>query len=172
MIKLYCVGIHFKKDIPFMPDVTDKGVSFMSGKAVLAAAAKLYNLRYQLNIGTPVEAVKGHVEWLSYTPQYPDPQRITFRDAGAKFPYYGLPLNLVQKLNPISEISDVFQYTVLSLDPFNTPTPKTQFNTGEKNLNSPDPFLKTGDSQFGENGFPDNCEIRIRLLSIYCTLNP
>jgi len=180
MIRLYCVGIHFNQVIDFAADtksyVLNNGkyeqtgpVTFMSGAAILKAAADRFGLRYKL--GVPgLNFQPQHVEYLSYTPTTAnDPHpRVT---AGGVFPFYGQPLSLIERLAPIGEISDVLQYTVQwpknAAGPFPTPAPVTLNNTGQNDPNFPSPTKQ--DAAFGDNGFPDNCEIRLRLLSIYCT---
>ena len=182
MIRLYCVGIHFYQAFDFVPDtksyVLVNGtyeqtgpVTFMSGAAILKAAADRFGLRYKLGV-KGVNLQPQHVEYLSYTPTVAnDPKpRVT---AGGVFPFYGQPLSLIERLAPIGEVSDVLQYTVQwpkdAKGPFPTPAPVTLNNTGRMDPAFPAPEANRQDAAFGDNGFPDNCEIRLRLLSIYCT---
>lgn len=164
MIKLYCVGIHFNKLIEFAPDMTGPSKQFMSGKALLNAAAAM-GLRYKLTPPPPFYPLEGHLSYVGYTPQPGDNVRVT---TGTNFPFFGQPLSLTEILAPLGQPSVVLQYTVQALDPFNNPTPMTAKNLGPADPNNPNPFKQTGDAQFGLNGFPDECEIRVRLLSIYC----
>lgn len=182
MIKLYAVGIHFDHDIKFVPDTESYVLSggnymptgpktFMSGASILAAAANEFGLRYKLAAKGLVYAQEGHIQYLSYTPTVKhDPHpRVTF---GNIFPFYGQSLSLTEVLAPIGEKSLVLQYTVhwpkKAAGPFATPAPVTLNNSGIADPTFPSPPPK-GDAAFGLNGFPDNCEIRVRLLSIYCT---
>lgn len=184
MIALYCVGIHFYQHVNFAPDLpsyieTSPGVfepkgpiTFMSGRALLSAAAEQFGLRYKLADST-IYPQPDHVQYLSYTPtvqQDPKP-RVTL--GSGIFPFYGQSLSLLETLAPIGAISNVLQYTVQwpkdATGPFPTPAPVTLNNTGRPDPNFPAPVVSRSDAAFGSNGFPDNCEIRIRLLSIFCT---
>ena len=173
MIRLYCVGIHFNKQVGFVPDLDASGkkegeagvgeLVFMSGEAIFKAAQDQYDLRYQLT--APGSRVPGHIAHVGYTPKKGDHPRITFN---VSFPYYGVPLSLTEVLNPIGQLSYVLQYSIQAEDRFKVPTPKTLYPTGPQRVRGD---LKTGDAQFATNGFPDECEIRVRLLSIYCCAN-
>lgn len=183
MINLYCVGIHFRQQIQFKADLNaymqnPQGVftptgplTFMSGRAILKEAADKFGLRYKL-ADSAIYPQPDHVQYLSYTPtQKQDPKpRVTL---GSIFPFYGQSLSLIERLAPIGEISSVLQYTVQwpkdAAGPFPTPAPVTLNNTGTPDPNFPAPMNLRSDAAFGSNGFPDNCEIRIRLLSIFCT---
>ena len=191
-IRLYCVGIHFRKDIAFTPDVqgeilnpmtgektTDSADGFMSGYKILQVAAEM-GLRYKLTGAPPVNPLFGHLAYVGYTPQmgdkHPSP-RVTF---GGVFPFFGQPLSLTEVLAPLGQLSQVLQYTVQypasmkSLPADSPPIPMTRFNSGPdpdagQGEANPSRDPKSKEAQFGVNGFPDNCEIRVRLLSIYCT---
>lgn len=180
MIRVYCVGIHFRHHIDFVPDLHPAGhPPYMSGAAILAACAKKWKLRYKLTTNPP-SAVEGHINYLSYTPDAAtdndmvDPgstPRVTFAIFGSKvFPFFGLPLSLTETLAPIGQISQVLQYGVQSLS--GGANPKVFF---ENPLPPPEPNpdlirpANDGQSSFGKIGVPDNSEVRIRLLSIYCT---
>ena len=166
MIKLYCVGIHFNKQIEFVGDLAGPAGpnQFMSGSSVLNAAANL-GLRYKLTPPPPFYPLEGHISYLGYTPQPGDNVRVT---TGTNFPFFGQPLSMTEILAPLGQPSQVLQYTVNAINPFESPIPKTLKNTGPADPTSADPFKTSGDAQFGKNGFPDDCEIRVRLLSIYC----
>lgn len=185
MISLYCVGIHFCQMLDFDPDLQgyvqqpDGSYKpggpniFMSGRAIMAQAAEKFGLRYKL-ADSAIYPQPDHIQYLSYTPtpqQDPKP-RVTL--GNHIFPFYGQPLSMLEQLAPIGEVSRVIQYTVQwpksAQGPFATPTPVTLNNTGrfDPNFKAPDNANKM-DAAFGSNGFPDNCEIRVRLLSIYCT---
>lgn len=132
-IEVYCVGIFFDEKITFKAD----SGTFMSGEAVLAACASQFHLRYQLT-------VKGSISYLSFTPV-----RVPTKHTGPTkriFPFIGQPLKLIQKLRPVGEISEVFQYNLMS-------------GSVKHSLE--------GRPNFKGNGFSDGSEIRIRLLSIY-----
>lgn len=184
MITLYGVGIHFFQNIEFKPDlksyvkdaqgnyVPTGPITYMSGRAILKQAADKFGLRYKL-ADSAIYPQPDHIQFISYTPtvaQDPKP-RVTL--GSGIFPFYGLPLSLIEHLAPIGEISDVLQYTVqwpkTAKGPFHTPTPVTLNNTGRPDPSFPAPAASRSDAAFGSNGFPDNCEIRIRLLSIFCT---
>ena len=192
-IKLYCVGIHFSQDIDFVPDlpayklVGGKYVKdtdplapkvFMSGSAILKAAALKFGLRYKL-ADSAIYPQPDHVQYLSYTPTVANDStpRVTLGPEGRRiFPFYGQPLSLLERLAPIGEISQVLQYTVQwpkhATGPFATPAPVTLNNSGELKANFPapsDPIENRGDAAFGSNAFLDGSEIRIRLLAIHCT---
>ncbi len=189
MINLYCVGIHFRQSIPFKPDLNVQGQAstgtlvFMSGQAILEAAASQFGLRYKLAPLDPtlpdIYPQRAHVQYLSYTPTVAnDPHpRVTLPtnlpgNVPSNFPFYGLPLSQTEVLAPLGEASHVIQYTVGSVDPFNHATPRPLRNTGvpvPAGQAGSTPYNKTGDQAFGNNGFLDNTEIRLRLLSIYCT---
>lgn len=196
-IRLYCVGIHFRKDIAFKADalgeiLDPEGKStknppdtLMSGYKILQAAAHL-GLRYKLTGAPPVNPLFGHLAYVSYTPQVGDTPapRVTF---GGVFPFFGQPLSLTEQLAPIGQISQVLQYSVRypaslkSLPAGSPPSPATRYNSGptqiptpaegeeNPNINPDNMISRRGESQFGVNGFPDGCEIRVRLMSIYCT---
>ncbi len=154
MIKLYCVGIYFLKDIAFVADIpsTSSTPAYMYGSTILAAAAAL-GLRYQVNAG-------GHLEYVSYTPVVGD----TFRHfkpspavppgpgavAPFAFPFYGQPLSHFESPKPIGQPSQILQYT-------SAPRAKTDL------VDNP---------QFYFNGFQDGSDIRIRLESIYVSQAP
>jgi len=187
MIRVYCVGIHFRHHIDFVPtyknipDPSDptKKLDYMQGSAILADCANKWGLRYKLT-SKPPSAVEGHINYVSYTPnaktdnEATDPgsaPRVTFAVFGAKeFPFFGQPLSLTEILRPIGEQSQVLQYTVQSLD-LTKPAPKVYF----PNPPSPLPHVDTikpandGTSSFGAIGIPDNTEVRIRSLNIFCT---
>ena len=187
MIRLYCVGIHFNQMINFMPDTPNYTKPFkklpdgsfeksgppvfMSGKAILESAAERFGLRYVF-ANSAIYPQPAHLEYVSYTPTpLNDPKSQVRVTLGSSFPLYGQPLSLTEHLAPIGEPSQVLQYTVQwqkgAMGPFPTPTPVTLNNTG-----TTDPTFPPGeqsDAAFGSNGFPDNCEIRIRLMSIFCT---
>jgi len=185
MISLYCVGIHFCQMLDFYPDLPayqkqpDGSYApggpnvFMSGRAIMEQAAEKFGLRYKL-ADSAIYPQPDHIQYLSYTPtpqQDPKP-RVTL--GSNIFPFYGQALSLIEHLAPIGEISTVLQYTVQwpkgAAGPFPTPTPVTLNNTGRPDANFPAPTaVQKSDAAFGSNGFPDNCEIRVRLLSIYCT---
>jgi hypothetical protein len=187
MIELYCVGIHFRQNINFVPDLDDKGTTtgtpkkYMSGQAILKSAADHFGLRYKLApIDLKVASIypqRAHVQFLSYTPTVKnDPHpRVTLPtnlpgDVPSNFPFYGLPLSLTEVLAPLGEVSRVIQYTVGSTKPYDNPTPRPLKNTGVPVPSDPvGSFNHTGDQAFGDNGFLDNTQIRLRLLSIYCT---
>jgi len=166
-ISIYAVGIHFRNTVDFVTDLkanpSDPAPTFMSGAAILQAAAAKYGLRYKLTVpGLSPQA--NHISYVSYTPTVAnDPHpRVT---VGKNFPFYGLPLSLTEILAPIGQASQVLQYTVQSLDP-TKPTPKVLYNTGPLDPANPN---APHDSAFGSNGFPPDIEIRIRSLNIYCT---
>lgn len=184
MIKLYCVGIHFNHPIDFTPDLpayVQQGSGFvpglgpnifMSGDAILKKAADKYGLRYKI-ADSAIYPQQQHIQYVSYTPTKaldPNP-RVTL--GGGIFPFYGQPLSLIERLAPLGEASQVIQYTVQwakdATPPFQTPRPITLNNSGVLDTNFPAPPISRKDAAFGNNGFPDNCEIRVRLLTIYCT---
>ena len=183
MIRVYCVGIHFDHEVTFKADTlsyVDSGGTlsqtgpkiFMSGQAVLKEAAEKFGLRYKLADSALFPQLQ-HVEYLSYTPT-PVQDRIHVSHWGqiqAGFsPFNGQPLSLIEQLAPIGEISRVIQYTVQWQRTRRTirySTPVTLNNTGRNDPSFPSPV--TSDAAFGSNGFPDHCEIRLRLLSIFCT---
>ncbi len=184
MITVYAVGIHFFQKITFAANLpsyvkdskgeyTQTGpVTFMSGRAILAQAAAKFGLRYKL-ADSNIYPQLDHIQYLSYTPtkaQDPDP-RVTL--GNHIFPFYGQPLSLLEQLAPIGDVSRVLQYTVQwpkgAKGPVQTAAPVTLNNTGRPDPDFPAPLVNRSDAAFGSNGFPDNSEIRIRLLSIYCT---
>jgi len=184
MINLYCVGIHFQHDIPFAADLpayfkqpdgtyVPKGPPvYMSGRALMAAAAKQFGLRYKL-ADSAIYPQPDHIQYVSYTPtreKDPNP-RVTL--GNGIFPFYGQSLSLLEQLAPIGAISNVIQYTVQwskdAKPPFLTPTPVTLNNTGRPDKGFPAPTTQQSDAAFGSNGFPDGCAIRVRLLSIFCS---
>ena len=156
----------------------------MSGFQVLNACALKWKLRFKLSTNPP-QAVLGHINYVSYTPDRTtdddavDPgssPRVTFSlfggAQGKVFPFFGLPLSLTEVLNPIGELSQVLQYTVHSLNP-TKPTPKLLFPA---TLSPPGPPTEQlvspandGKSSFGVIGIPDDTEVRIRSLNIFCT---
>lgn len=178
-IRLYCVGIHFYHDINFVATPTlvapPNLPPFMSGEDILKAAATKFGLRYKL-AGNLVYVQPQHIQYLSYTPTLAhDPKpRVTL---GGVFPFYGQPLSLIEELSSIGRISQVLQYTVgwkkTAQGPFATPIPVTLNNIGRPLERFPSqpvaPAPGSQDAAFGSNGFPDECEIRVRLMSIYCT---
>ena len=184
MINLYCVGIHFQHDIPFTPDLPayvetasgtympDGPPVYMSGRAIMAAAADLFGLRYKL-ADSAIYPQPDHIQYVSYTPtKANDPMpRVTL--GNGIFPFYGQSLSLLEQLAPIGAVSNVIQYTVQwpkdAQGPFQTATPVTLNNTGRRDKSFPAPPTAQSNAAFGSNGFPDNCAIRVRLLSIFCT---
>lgn len=184
MIRVYAVGVHFRHHIKFVSDATSGGVKYMSGKAILAACAKKWGLRYKLS-SNPPSAVNGHINYIGYTPNIAndddnvDPgssPRVTFSVFGDNvFPFFGQPLSLTEILNPIGQPSQVIQYSVQSLDgksipdllvPSAQPAPPAPPVPPVPGLISP---ANDGRSSFGTIGIPDNSEVRIRSLNIYCT---
>jgi len=178
MIRVYCVGIHYRHHIDFSPDLTDSATStkYMSGAAVLAASATKWNLRYKLSTNPP-SPVNGHIDYVGYTPDRnndndaKDPlssPRVTFGGFGGAigkvFPFFGQPLSLTEILSPIGQSSQVLQYTLYNLDA-TKPIPKVYI--------APSAVLigpsNDGKSSFGTTGIPDNTEVRIRSLNIFCT---
>ena len=137
-ITVYCVGIFFNKSIDFVPDLKNSSneLAFMSGESILKACAAL-GLRYQLT------SQSGQISYLSYTPTAAPTNHTS--TPPKIFPFIGQPLNLIQTLRPVGEISNVFQYTASQ------------------------PPLKPveGRPSFKVNGFRDGSDIRIRLLSIH-----
>jgi hypothetical protein len=126
--------------------------------------------------------VSGHINYVGYTPDpkqdddHVDPgssPRVTFADLGSKvFPFFGQPLSLIEVLRPLGEISQVHQFTVQSLHA-NKPNPPV-FIPDKPNTTTPGKpdFIGPGNdtkSSFGGIGIPDDTEVRIRLLNIYCT---
>ena len=176
MIRVYCVGIHYRHTIDFTPDPMNG--QYMSGAAILAASAQKWGLRYKLS-SSPPSAVNGHINYLGYTPNAAtdndkvDPgssPRVTFAVFGAKeFPFYGLPLSMTETLAPIGQMSQVIQYGAQSLD--GASIPKLLIPGKNMGPAAPDHINPGNDgrSSFGVVGFPDNCEIRIRSLNIYGT---
>ena len=176
MIRVYCVGIHYCHTIEFMPDL-DNG-QYMSGHAILKASAEKWGLRYKLS-SNPPSPVNGHINYLGYTPNAAtdndkaDPgstPRVTFALFGSKeFPFFGQPLSMTEQLNPIGQMSQVIQYGVQSLD--GTSIPKVLIPGGAGQQPDAEQISRKNDgrSSFGVVGFPDNTEIRIRSLNIYCT---
>lgn len=166
-ISLYVVGIHFRQTFDIAPDITTPG-NYVTGGAILEYAAQHYGLRYKLST-TPPGAVKGHINYVSYTPtRLHDPNpRVTFPFTPPRvFPFYGQPLSLTEILAPIGQASQVLQYTAGSIDK-TKPTPELLVGGG-----APPDFISPnndGKSSFGVTGFPDGTEIRIRSLNIYCT---
>lgn len=175
MIRLYCVGIYFRKEIPFVNDVTVGGVHYMFGSSILKEASEVLNLRYQVNTA-------GHLEYVSYTPQVgdtfahftvskngappqPPPVKPGAGPAPRAFPYYGQPLSLFENPQPIGQISQILQFTV-------TPDPATvdkdPIAYDGKRTTTGDP----ANPEFYFTGFADKSEIRIRLLSIYVSQAP
>lgn len=184
-ISVYCVGIHFRHEIDFTPDLTAPGGStptYMSGAAILAAAAHKWGLRYKLSTNPP-SAVGGHLDYVSYTPTVandpPGVPRVTFPLTPPKvFPFYGQPLSLTEILAPIGQTSQVLQYTAQPLTTGTSPVkllipnqPNPPVPTPPADYDPPGAITPTSDgrSSFGVVGFPDNVEIRIRSLNIYCT---
>jgi hypothetical protein len=178
MIRVYCVGIHYRHHIDFVPDLTSGANKYMSGLAVLAASAKKWGLRYKLSTSPP-SAVLGHIDYVAYTPNAAqdndavDPgssPRVTFAIFGDKvFPFFGQPLSLTEILSPIGQSSQVLQYTVQSIDGATTPElliPSAPPAPAQPGFINP---ANDGRSSFGTIGIPDNSEIRIRSLNIYCT---
>ena len=183
-IRLYAVGIHFRHNLMFTPDLTDPttGIQYQSGASLLEAAAKRWQLRYKLTTSPP-SVVEGHINYVGYTP---DPSRdddaidpgssprITFASLGGTaskvFPFFGQPLSLVEVLKPLGEASQVLQYTVQSLDP-SKPNPKVYIPASKTDPAGPDYIGPKNDARtsFGGVGIPDDTEVRIRLLNIYCT---
>jgi len=143
----------------------------MSGAAILAYCYKTYGLRYKLSV-IPFSAVAGHILYVSYTPtpaHDPNP-RVTF---GGVFPFYGQELSLTEILSPIGQTSQVLQYTAQPLTPA-MGTEQTKFPVQVYIPSAPSEPATISPSNdkltsFGGVGFPDNCEIRIRSLNIYCT---
>jgi hypothetical protein len=186
MIRVYCVGIHFRHHIDFVPDLQPAGEPpYMTGAAILAACATKWKLRYKLTTKPP-SAVDGHINYVSYTPdsatdnEKADPgssPRVTFAIFGSKvFPFFGQPLSLAETLAPIGQPSQVLQYGVQSIN--GGAIPKLYFKDPPPPPPPPLPpppnpdFIRPGNdgqSSFGKIGIPDNSEVRIRLLSIYCT---
>ena len=184
MIRVYCVGIHFRHHIDFVPDLTSGATKYMSGKAILAAAATKWGLRYKLS-SNPPSAVSGHIDYVGYTPDRAkdndavDPgssPRVTFAVFGDKvFPFFGQPLSLTEILAPIGQSSEVLQFTVQSADGKTIP----ELLIPSKQAVPPSPpvppvpgFIEPandGRSSFGTIGVPVNSEVRIRSLNIYCT---
>ena len=184
-IRVYAVGIHFRHNILFQPDITDPatGIQYMSGAEVLKACAHEYHLRYKLST-TPPSVVQGHINYLSYTPDHkPDKDptdtlivpRVTFGALGTDpifkvFPFFGQPLSLIEVLRPLGEISQVLQYTVQSRD--SSQSNPSVFIPDKDNPPGGADIIGPGNdskSSFGGVGIPDETEVRIRLLSIYCT---
>jgi len=171
MITLYCVGIYFRKDIPFQPDTNIGGVDYMLGSTILNIAST-HGLRYQVNS-------IGHLEYLSYTPKVGDtfahflgidgahPQPTPVKPAvppaqnpavPRAFPFYGQPLSQFENPQPIGQQSQILQFTV---------EPNSLDYAGKK--------ITTGDPstpQFYFSAFPDKCEIRTRLINIYVSQAP
>jgi hypothetical protein len=190
-IRVYVVGIHFRHHIDFVPnpDLTDPNTKtqYMSGASVFAAAAAKWHLRYKLTTSPP-SVVAGHINYLSYTPdskqdnEHVDPgssPRVTFAQvapttdpAGKVFPFFGQPLSLIEVLKPLGEISQVLQYTVQSLD-CSKPNPSVFIPKAANTATPGAPGIigpgNDSRSSFGFIGIPDESEIRIRLLNIYCT---
>ncbi len=178
MIRVYCVGIHYRHHIEFVPDLDSGGRKYMSGKAILAASAKKWGLRYKLS-SNPPSAVGGHIDYVAYTPNAAhdndasDPgsaPRVTFAVFGDKvFPFFGQPLSLTEILAPIGQSSQVLQYTVQSIDGKTIPElliPSAPPAPAEAGFIKP---ANDGRSSFGTIGVPDHSEVRIRSLNIYCT---
>jgi hypothetical protein len=183
MIRVYCVGIHFRHHIAFVADPEFSGSgTFMSGASILKACADKWHLRYKLTTHPP-SVVPGHINYVSYTPnaasdnETSDPgsaPRVTFgvfvKDKKeVVFPFFGQPLSLTETLAPIGQLSQVLQYGVQSID--GGAIPKLCFPDPPKDDPNPTQIKPGNDgrSSFGTIGIPDNSEVRIRLLSIYCT---
>jgi len=170
-ISLYVVGIHFRQTFDVVPDDPTLPVpGYVTGAEILEHAAKQYGLRYKLST-VPPGAVKGHINYVSYTPnrQHDPAPRVTFpltTPPPKVFPFYGQPLSLTEILAPIGQASQVLQYTAGSIDK-TKPTPKLLVGgAAPPDFISP---MNDGTSSFGITGFPDGTEIRIRSLNIYCT---
>jgi hypothetical protein len=175
MIRVYCVGIHFRHHIDFVPDIPTATPQYMTGHAILASAAAKWGLRYKLS-SSPPSALSGHIDYVGYTPNAAHDKntvdegsapRVTFAAFGAKvFPFFGQPLSLTEILAPIGQASQVLQYTVQSIDKTKATPPLLVGGDQPPDFIRPD---NDGRSSFGPTGFPDGVEIRIRSLNIYCT---
>jgi hypothetical protein len=93
----------------------------------------------------------------------------------AVFPFFGQPLSMTETLAPIGQMSQVIQYGVQTIVPPDSPDlpviPKLLIPGKDNDPAAPELINSSNDgrSSFGVVGFPDNCEIRIRSLNIYCT---
>jgi hypothetical protein len=174
-ILLYAVGIYFRKEIHFVSNANVDGVDYMYGSFILQdAAAK--GLRYQ------VSTTRGHLEYVSYTPQVgdtfahfpgidaatPQPAPVpptAHKPAPRAFPYYGQPLSLFENPQPIGQISQILQYTA-------TPKPKHPDNFPIEYKGKRTTTADPANPEFYFTGFADNTEIRIRAVSIYVSQAP
>lgn len=151
-ILLRCVGIYFNnKEIQFLPEPpistngsTASGIQYMKGSTVLDMAKEYFNLHSSLK--------NNYISSLGYTPK---PEDMISPKLPTGFPFYGTHLSLKETRVPFNltspQPSTVFQYTV---------TPSKETHVGAK--------IATSDHHpaFSTNGFPDNCIITIRLVSI------